>query len=276
MSLSVLDFHNSMGNTISTSIILWTLSPIPGNTLRFIILGLVAASLFIYAVNPQRPLHKLQLWLYLTFDGTPQFDDAMSLSVLDFHNMGNTISTPIFLWALAPIPGNTLRFIVLGLVAASLFIYAVNRQRPLHKLGRVEDAIEVAEEILQYAKANCPRDHVQLMENEGRLLEAKLSAFKIQTRLLKTRNDTTWKKYLQNLWGILQSVNECAVKMKEIETSMLLTIQSEHERRLFADIKDSREIRESITSSTRRSHTSTRRRFGSVSSGNTVDASSIV
>ncbi|KAF7369760.1 hypothetical protein MVEN_00307900 [Mycena venus] len=179
----------------------------------------------------------------------------MSLSVLDFHNMGNTISTPIILWALAPIPGNTLRFIVLGLVTASLFIYAVNRQRPLHKLGRVEDAIEVAEEILQYAKANCPRDHVQLMDNEGRLLEAKLSASKVQTRLLKTRDDTTWKEYLQNLWEILQSINECAKEVKETETSMLLTVQAEHERQLSADIKDSREIRESITSSTRESFT---------------------
>ncbi|KAF7369748.1 hypothetical protein MVEN_00306600 [Mycena venus] len=190
--------------------------------------------------------------------------------------MGNAISTSIIHWTLAPIPGNTLRFIVLGLVVASLFIYAVDRQCPLHKLGRVEDAIELAEGILQHAKSNCPRNHMELMDNEGRLLEAKLSASKIQTRLLKTRDDTTWKEYLQNLWGILQSINECAKEVKETETSMLLTIQAEHERQLSADIKNSHEILESITSSTRPSRTSTRRRFGSASSSNTADALSIV
>jgi hypothetical protein len=53
---------------------------------------------------------------------------------------------------------------------------------------------------------------------------AKLSVSKIQSRLLKTRNDTTSKKYLQSLRGIMQSIDECAKKVKEIQTSTLVSM----------------------------------------------------
>jgi hypothetical protein len=57
-----------------------------------------------------------------------------------------------------------------------------------------------------------------------RFPRAELSVSKIQSQLLKTRNDTTWKKYLQSLRGIMQSIDECAKKVKKIQTSTLVSM----------------------------------------------------
>ncbi|KAJ7821506.1 hypothetical protein B0H13DRAFT_1920676 [Mycena leptocephala] len=171
------------------------------------------------------------------------------------------ISTLIIFWALSPIPG--FRYIGLGLVVTSFIIYAANCQRPSYKLSQLEDMIKITEEMLKRAREKCARDHVELTHEARRLLEAKLTASKIQSRLLKTRNDTTWKKYLQSLRGIMQSIDECAKKVKKIQTSTLLTIQTEHQRQLSEGIKEFREVANAvICSSTRegRTHMATRRR----------------
>jgi hypothetical protein len=77
----------------------------------------------------------------------------------------------IILPGLAQVAGNASPYTLLGLGAASLTIYAVNRQTPSAKLGRVADAIIVAEKIQQHAKANSARDQVKWLEYGKRLLE---------------------------------------------------------------------------------------------------------
>jgi len=45
--------------------------------------------------------------------------------------------------------------------------------------------------------------------------------------MLKTRGVTTWEEfveYLQNMRGIMQSINQCAKEVKEIQTSTLVRI----------------------------------------------------
>ncbi|KAF8218206.1 hypothetical protein K438DRAFT_1747418 [Mycena galopus ATCC 62051] len=152
------------------------------------------------------------------------------------------ISTLLILWALSLVPGNTFRSIILGLGAASaVVIYAATHQSPSHQLRRVEDAIKVAEEIVKCAKANCLRDQVELMDSARRLLDAKLSVSKIQTRLLEMRGIGTWEEYLQNLRGILQNITECAKKVKKIQTSTLLTIEAERQRQISENIDEVRD-----------------------------------
>jgi precorrin-6B methylase 2 len=75
----------------------------------------------------------------------------------------------MMLGALSLLPGS--RYITLGLLSAALVIYTVNRQRPSHKLARVECAIEVCEETLKYAKSNCARNHLELTDATRQLLE---------------------------------------------------------------------------------------------------------
>ncbi|KAJ7815448.1 hypothetical protein B0H14DRAFT_2847815 [Mycena olivaceomarginata] len=126
----------------------------------------------------------------------------------------------IILPSLALVAGNASPYTLLGLGAASLTVYAINRQTPSAKLGRVEDAIIVTEKIQQHAKANSARDQVKWLEYGKRLLDAKLSASKIQTRLLEARKIKTWGEYLEKVKEILQSINECAKEVKDIQTSI--------------------------------------------------------
>ncbi|KAJ7898003.1 hypothetical protein B0H14DRAFT_2557514 [Mycena olivaceomarginata] len=64
--------------------------------------------------------------------------------------MCDTVSTSIIFGALSLLPGN--RYIPLGLIPAALIVYTVNRQRPSHKLARVERAIEACEETFEVRK----------------------------------------------------------------------------------------------------------------------------
>jgi hypothetical protein len=55
---------------------------------------------------------------------------------------------------------------------------------------------------------------------------AKLSASKIQTRLLKARSIKTWGEYLEKVKEILQSIGECAKEVKDIQKSILVSVQN--------------------------------------------------
>ncbi|KAJ7799793.1 hypothetical protein B0H14DRAFT_3491251 [Mycena olivaceomarginata] len=111
---------------------------------------------------------------------------------------------------------------------------------------------------------NCARDHLDFTDWTRRLLEARLSASKVQSRLLETHSVETWEElveYLQNLHDIMQKTNQCAKDVKEIQTSTLLNIEAERQRQLFEGIKECCEIRRTIigSSARRTTHTATRR-----------------
>ncbi|KAF7356287.1 hypothetical protein MVEN_00960500 [Mycena venus] len=174
--------------------------------------------------------------------------------------MCDPASASTILWALSLMPGN--RYILVGVISASFIIYAVTRHRPSYQLGQLEDAIRVAEKILKYAKANCERKHVELVDGTHCLLKVKLSVSKIRTRLLETRGIRTGVGYLRNVRQIIQSINQCAKEVKQIQTSTLLIIEAERQRELSEEIRDSHEILDTFVSSfTRRAQAVTRRDF---------------
>jgi hypothetical protein len=75
----------------------------------------------------------------------------------------------IILPGLFMLAGNASPYTLLGLGAASLAVYAANRQTPSAKLGRVEETIILTEKI--HAKANGARDQVKWLEYGKHLLE---------------------------------------------------------------------------------------------------------
>ncbi|KAJ7792101.1 hypothetical protein B0H14DRAFT_2624309 [Mycena olivaceomarginata] len=97
------------------------------------------------------------------------------------------------------------------------------------------------------------------------VVKARLSASKVQSRLLETHSVETWEKlleYLQSLRDIMQKINQCAKDVKKIQTSTLLTIEAECQRQLFEGIKEVCEIRETIICSSAcltTTHAATRR-----------------
>ncbi|KAJ7812329.1 hypothetical protein B0H14DRAFT_3150395 [Mycena olivaceomarginata] len=157
-----------------------------------------------------------------------------------------------------------------GSGAVSFTVYAANRQTPSAKLGRVEDAIIATEKIQQHEKTNGARDQVKWMDYKRRLLDAKVSVSNIQTRLLEARSVQTWREYLEKVNEILQSIDECAKEVKEIQMSILLTIETERRHQLYEGIKEVREtIDATICSSMRHERTLTLRHRFESEAGNT-------
>ncbi|KAJ7704052.1 hypothetical protein B0H17DRAFT_1228265, partial [Mycena rosella] len=165
-------------------------------------------------------------------------------SPLPFMCARDTISalqTSILFGALAMVPGNTSPYITLGLASVLLAVHAMHHYGPSQRLLRLEDTITATEEILEGAKLDCARDHMTLVERGRRLLEAKLSASEIQTKILEAR-DETWEEYFQGLRETMEKITKCRKDITAIHTSTLLTIEAERQRQLSAGIQESHEV----------------------------------
>ncbi|KAJ7143818.1 hypothetical protein C8R44DRAFT_758967 [Mycena epipterygia] len=156
-------------------------------------------------------------------------------------NTYTPLQSSILLWALLLIPSNVFHYVALGTAAITLPIYATYYLHPSTHLGRVNSAIIATTEILTWAKSECTRNHFDLAEKEGRLLQAKLAVSKIRSHLLEARG-TSWKIYYQKIRAISQSLDKCERQLREIETAILLIIETEEERELIENINKTREI----------------------------------
>ncbi|KAJ7652249.1 hypothetical protein B0H17DRAFT_1215032 [Mycena rosella] len=171
----------------------------------------------------------------------------------------STLQASVLLGALSVLPGNSVRYIGLGLASASLGVYAAYYYSPSQKLARLEDAITVAENVLARARLDCTRNQVELMDRASCILETKLSASKIRTQILEGR-DSTWGNYSHAIGGIIRRIDMCAKDIKEIQSATMLTIETERQRKLCEGIKESKEVLNMIVCApTRRTHLQSRR-----------------
>jgi hypothetical protein len=81
----------------------------------------------------------------------------------------STLQTSFLFAALSLVPNNIFRYLTLGLIVASLAIYAVHQASPTKRLARLEDAIKETKGILERAMLDCARDLVDLMDRMDRL-----------------------------------------------------------------------------------------------------------
>ncbi|KAJ7897994.1 hypothetical protein B0H14DRAFT_3581622 [Mycena olivaceomarginata] len=186
--------------------------------------------------------------------------------------MCNAAVTSMMIGALSLLPDS--RYITLGLLSAALVIYIYAKQEASENVEKYINLIlgqvygpDCESENIFYS--NCARNHLELTDATRRLLEAKLSASKIGTRLLETHSVTTWEElveYLQNLRDIVQNINQCAKDVKEIQRSTLvgiahvgftggdtngrfqLTIEAERQHQFFEGIEELREIHDTVVS----------------------------
>ncbi|KAJ7848024.1 hypothetical protein B0H14DRAFT_3674016 [Mycena olivaceomarginata] len=159
-----------------------------------------------------------------------------------------------------------------ALASALSTVYVVNSQTPTQKLGEINRAIQVCEEILEHAESACARDHVELTECMHRLFEVEMSASRIRVQLLEKHHDfTTWKgcvEYVKDMHDLWKKIHQCVKDLKEIGTSTLVTLENENQRKSGENIRDCDEICDALGSqwSARR-----RRRLGqTLTTGNTA------
>ncbi|KAJ7810101.1 hypothetical protein B0H14DRAFT_3880739 [Mycena olivaceomarginata] len=150
-------------------------------------------------------------------------------------------SSALFL-TLSLIPSSILLYLAVGLLSASLIIYALNHNCPSAKLNRLNNAITVVEGILTRAKAKCMHNYLALAETETRFLRTKLAVSKLHSRLLETRKMRGWKDYLHNMIAILRGLAMLECEVRDIQLSLLVFIEVAHQRKLMQDIHESQEI----------------------------------
>ncbi|KAJ7812748.1 hypothetical protein B0H14DRAFT_2856215 [Mycena olivaceomarginata] len=142
--------------------------------------------------------------------------------------------------ALSLIPTKDLRYGSLGVVLAYLALVAVHYIHPSTRLDRLNDTLKVTTDLLSRPDARCARNIFELHEIQRDLLQTMLSASKIQSDLLEAR-DVSWNIYFQKTMEIWRKLNQCEHQVQTIQALTLLTIESENQRRLAQDIKESRE-----------------------------------
>ncbi|KAF7378088.1 hypothetical protein MSAN_00233000 [Mycena sanguinolenta] len=145
------------------------------------------------------------------------------------------LSSSILFFTLSLIPINILRYPALVLAAISVVVYSIYRNPPSARLIQVNDVIVVVDGILTRAKVECMRDHLLLVEYEARLLRTKLSASKIRSYLLELRA-MSWKHSLQNGMTISRNLAKCERELRDIQTSLLLLIESAYQRKLAENL----------------------------------------
>ncbi|KAJ7347856.1 hypothetical protein DFH08DRAFT_866733 [Mycena albidolilacea] len=152
-----------------------------------------------------------------------------------------TLRSSFLFWILSFIPNNIFRYIAPGTTLVCLLVYALHHNVPSVRLDRLDDAIIVTEEILAHTRAECMRDYISLAESETRFLGVKLSASRIHSNLLETR-DMSWRIYLRSMVTIWLGLALCERDVRKLQTFMLLLIEEAHQRQLAAEIQESKQI----------------------------------
>ncbi|KAJ7463421.1 hypothetical protein B0H11DRAFT_1961215 [Mycena galericulata] len=139
---------------------------------------------------------------------------------------------------LSLVPSTVHQYLVLAVGCTSLAVYVAHRNRLSIRLGRLNNLAAETTETLVLARSQCVRDHADLIKWWGQLLQAKLSASKIKSRLLKLPSKT-WRMYLEEIRAIMQDLDKCERQVHKIQTSALLAIEAQHQRNLAGDITES-------------------------------------
>ncbi|KAJ7194066.1 hypothetical protein GGX14DRAFT_576723 [Mycena pura] len=150
---------------------------------------------------------------------------------------------------LALVPGDTARYIYLGLASAPLVYRVVRSQTPVAKINVLTAAIASANQLLTRAPSTSARDQVMSMDQQ--LLPSALRAEKLksqlQCRLLEIEGQG-WKEYLRDVRGLLQSISKCTKDVKSIQIKIKLSIEWDTQRKLDEQIQKSREMLAAIHS----------------------------
>ncbi|KAJ7464709.1 hypothetical protein B0H11DRAFT_2050914 [Mycena galericulata] len=139
----------------------------------------------------------------------------------------------LLLGSLSLIPNDTLRYIMLLILACFAIIHALYLQHPSTQLRQLEAKIKKAEELVQEAKLYCVRDFLRLAQQGMRLLEVKRAMSTVKCCMLDT-NTSTWKNYRL----VSRDIAHCAKNVQMIRTAVQFMLEGERQRRYTEDINE--------------------------------------
>ncbi|KAJ7202520.1 hypothetical protein GGX14DRAFT_399299 [Mycena pura] len=161
------------------------------------------------------------------------------------------IQSSILVAGLALVPGNTARYIYLGLILALLGYHAARRQTPAAKMNALTAAIASANELLMRAPSTSASDRVSSMRQELLLRLAEKFKSQLQCRLLEIESHG-WKEYVRDVRGLLKGIYKCMKDIKSIQTNIQLSIEQDTRRKLDDEIQKCRAMLAAIHAGPRR------------------------
>ncbi|KAJ7607512.1 hypothetical protein FB45DRAFT_1011280 [Roridomyces roridus] len=182
--------------------------------------------------------------------------------------MCNTVSSlksSAILVTLSLLPGAIASYTTLGLAVAAAVIYLGYRQLPSERLGRLASIIEATETQLKNAKSISARAIASLTEIEERLLQAKREASETKVHLLKVDEKESWMDYLRTIREIIQSIADCGLDVKDIQTDIWIVMEEETQRKISEGVGEARSVLATIHSALPHAPRKIRRRRGAQS-----------
>ncbi|KAJ7607509.1 hypothetical protein FB45DRAFT_877684 [Roridomyces roridus] len=160
----------------------------------------------------------------------------------------SSLKSSVILVALSLLPGAIASYTSLGLAVAAAVIYLGYRQIPSERLARLTSIIETTETQLKKAKSICARAMASLTEVEEQLLHAKRTASETKVRLLKIDEKEYWMEYLRTIREITQSIEDCGLDVKDIQTDILIIMEEETQRKISEGVGEARSVLATIHS----------------------------
>ncbi|KAJ7194068.1 hypothetical protein GGX14DRAFT_405031 [Mycena pura] len=156
------------------------------------------------------------------------------------HNRDTlSIQSSVLVAGLALVPGNTARYICLGLVLALLVYHVASGQTAAAKMNTLAAAIASANENSARAPSTSASDRVSSMRQELLLRIAEKLKSQLQCQLLEIESHG-WKQYFQDVRGLLKGIDNCMKDIKRIQTNIQLLIEQDTQRKLDDEIQKCR------------------------------------
>ncbi|KAJ7189720.1 hypothetical protein GGX14DRAFT_408591 [Mycena pura] len=160
------------------------------------------------------------------------------------------IQFSILVAGLSLVPGNSARYISLGLALTMLGYHAARQQTPAARINALTCAITSANELLTRAPCTSARDQSRQWTRNFFCAPEKLKS-QLQCQLLEIEGHG-WKDYPQDVWCLLKSIDKCTKDVKSIRTKLQLSIEQDIQRKLDNEIQKAREVLAAIHSEPRR------------------------
>ncbi|KAJ7740256.1 hypothetical protein DFH07DRAFT_965437 [Mycena maculata] len=147
----------------------------------------------------------------------------------------------LLLGLLSLIPNNPLRYTFGGLTVILITVASIRLQHPSAQLRQLQETIQNTECVLERARTQCT-SHLPLIHAECRLLEMKLSASLIRSRVLETTR-LTWGNYRRLSSDIAACARDVQAVRNDVQASVSsLTVEADRQQRYRESINETQSI----------------------------------
>ncbi|KAJ7145609.1 hypothetical protein C8R44DRAFT_863484 [Mycena epipterygia] len=156
--------------------------------------------------------------------------------------MDNISPAQTLLVLVSLIPNNNIRYAMLSLVASITVLYGAHLQRPSIRLAQLEHTVDQTKEMIQGAKAMCPRAGHSLAVKEVCLLKVRRSMCILRSTLLQIPGMGWTPERFEDYRQLCRDIYQCEKEVKMIQVAAKITVEAELKRKYTQDIRETEAI----------------------------------